>query len=95
MRYILDKVENNESNNKREPFKPFKTTKSNVHDVEKEKLRDKSKVNKFWEVTAATPPTVVHGAAKKIDIKESIKLQKEHEIRLKVKFEIGILNYFF
>ena len=61
---------------------PYKTTKSNVHDPEKEKVRKK---DKHWEITAATPPLIVHGAVKTLDIKESLILQKEQEIRLQVK----------
>nr|XP_033340137.1 DNA-directed RNA polymerase II subunit GRINL1A isoform X1 [Megalopta genalis]XP_033340138.1 DNA-directed RNA polymerase II subunit GRINL1A isoform X1 [Megalopta genalis]XP_033340139.1 DNA-directed RNA polymerase II subunit GRINL1A isoform X1 [Megalopta genalis] len=81
IKYILNKVENpsEEKDKKKEPFKPYKTTKSNVHDPEKEKQR---KTNKNWEVTAATPPLIVHGAVKVINLNESLSLQKEHEEKL-------------
>ncbi|KOC66959.1 hypothetical protein WH47_12386 [Habropoda laboriosa] len=74
--YILNKIEkpSEEKTVTKKPFKPYKTTKSNVHDPEKEKQR---KQNKHWEVTAATPPLIVHGATKIINLNESLKLQKE------------------
>ncbi|CAK9806248.1 DNA-directed RNA polymerase II subunit GRINL1A [Anthophora quadrimaculata] len=74
--YIVNKIEKlpEEETKTREPFKPYKTTKSNVHDPEREKQR---KQNKHWEVTAATPPLIVHGATKVINLNESLKLQKE------------------
>lgn len=71
------KIEN--ENKKKELFKPYKTTKSNVHDPKKEKQR---KQNKYWEVTAATPPLIIHDAAKIINLNESLKLQKEQTERL-------------
>ena len=65
----------------------------------KEKLRRKSE---HWEITAATPPLIVHGAVKMLSIHESIKLQKEQaenlsEIRTKHSIErltqrIGLSN---
>lgn len=50
-----------------------------MHDPEKEKHR---KQNQHWEVTAATPPLIVHGAAKVINLNESLKLQKEQAEKL-------------
>ncbi|XP_078042189.1 RNA polymerase II subunit M isoform X2 [Augochlora pura] len=81
IKFILNKVENpsEEKYRKKESFKPYKTTKSNVHDPEKEKQR---KTNKNWEVTAATPPLIVHGAVKVINLNESLSLQKEYEEKL-------------
>ncbi|XP_053994229.1 DNA-directed RNA polymerase II subunit GRINL1A [Hylaeus volcanicus] len=81
VQYIVNKVEKppEEKNRKKELFKPYKTTKSNVHDPEKEKQR---KQNKHWEVTAATPPPIVHSAAKIINLNESLKLQMEHAAKL-------------
>lgn len=81
--YIVNKVEQPQEDNdkKREPFKPYRTTKSDVHDPEKEKLR---KQNKHWEVTAATPPLIVHGAVKVINLTESLQLQKEQTKKLQV-----------
>lgn len=79
--YIVNKIENHpeDKSKKREPFKPYKTTKSDVHDPVKEKQR---KQNKNWEITAATPPLIVHDAAKIIDLKESLQLQKEQSEKL-------------
>ena len=91
VRYIVNKVENPDNANKREPFKPYKTTKSNVHDPEKEKSREIRKT-KHWEVTAATPPLIVHGAAKSLDIKESLRLQKDQAARLQVLFYYVVLS---
>ncbi|XP_014219504.1 DNA-directed RNA polymerase II subunit GRINL1A [Copidosoma floridanum] len=83
IKYIVNKVENSENKKKKEPFRPYKTTKSNVHDPEKEIERGKKKHFK-WEVTAATPPTIVHGAVKPLSIEESLELQKEQTAKLKV-----------
>ncbi|XP_006615449.1 DNA-directed RNA polymerase II subunit GRINL1A [Apis dorsata] len=80
--YIVNKIEKKileNENKKKELFKPYKTTKSNVHDPKKEKQR---KQNKYWEVTAATPPLIIHDAAKIINLSESLKLQKEQTERL-------------
>ncbi|CAD1480829.1 unnamed protein product, partial [Heterotrigona itama] len=79
--YIVNKVENSSENKieKKEPFKPYKTTKTNIHDPKKEKQR---KQNKNWEVTAATPPLIIHGAAKIINLNESLELQKEQADKL-------------
>lgn len=89
VKYIIDKVEKTQgTNKKREPFKPYKTTKSNVHDPMKEKQR---KLHKNWEVTAATPPLIVHGAAKVLNLNESLRLQKEQTERLQV---FGISDIF-
>ncbi|XP_076751046.1 RNA polymerase II subunit M [Xylocopa sonorina] len=77
--YIVNKIEKPLEKKNKEPFKPYKTTKSNVHDPEKEKQR---KQNKHWEVTAATPPLIVHGAVKTINLNESLKLQIEQAEKL-------------
>ncbi|CAH2257998.1 uncharacterized protein LOC120624644 [Pararge aegeria] len=61
-------------------FKPYRTTISDVHNPEKEILR---KQNKHWEVTAATPPPILHCPAKPLTIKESLNLQTEHYKHLK------------
>lgn len=80
VKYIVDKVKGKEQ---RKSFKPYRTTKSNVHDPEKEKQRE-SKKDKHWEITAATPPLIVHGAAKTVDLNESLRLLKEQNIKLQV-----------
>lgn len=82
VKYIIDKVEKaQETNRNRQPFKPYKTTKSDVHDPMKEKQR---KQHENWEVTAATPPLIVHGAAKLLNLNESLRLQKEQTDKLQV-----------
>jgi hypothetical protein len=85
VKYIVSKVENPNNEKIRETFKPYKTTKTNVHDPEKEKQRENKK-NAHWEITAATPPLIVHGAVKKLDLNESLKLQKEQALKLQVTF---------
>ncbi|XP_011703314.1 PREDICTED: DNA-directed RNA polymerase II subunit GRINL1A [Wasmannia auropunctata] len=79
VKYIVDKVEKTQKTNKKESFKPYKTTKSNVHDPMKEKQR---KLHKNWEVTAATPPLIVHGAAQVLSLNESLRLQKNQTEKL-------------
>ncbi|XP_031832560.1 RNA polymerase II subunit M isoform X2 [Nomia melanderi] len=81
VKYILNRVEkpSEGKDKKKEPFKPYKTTKSDVHNPEKEKQR---KPNKHWEVTAATPPLIVHGAVQVINLNDSLKLQKEYKEKL-------------
>lgn len=88
VKYIVDKVEKTQETNKKESFKPYKTTKSNVHDPMKEKQR---KLPKNWEVTAATPPLIVHGAAKILSLNESLRLEKEQTEKLQV---FGISDIF-
>ncbi|XP_022127737.2 uncharacterized protein LOC111001962 [Pieris rapae] len=76
-------VQITEKNNKLKPyaqFKPYKTTKSDVHKPEKEIQRKK---HKNWEITSATPPPIVHGPAKVLSIEESLKLQQEYNMHLK------------
>lgn len=64
-------------------FKPYKTTISDVHNPDKEMLR-KHDQNKHWEITAATPPPIIHGPAKTLTLEESLKLQKEHYQHMKI-----------
>ncbi|XP_049867095.1 uncharacterized protein LOC126367558 [Pectinophora gossypiella] len=80
VKYLVDKTEINPKLKTTGQFKPFKTTRSDVHNPEKEILRKK---HKNWEVTAATPPPIVHGPAKILSLEESLKLQQEHNIHLK------------
>lgn len=82
IKYIVEKVENRMNEKHRECFKPYKTTRSNVHDPLKEKVRKK---DKHWEITAATPPLTVHGAVKSLSLQESLKLQKDQALKLQVK----------
>lgn len=81
VKYIVQKTEAKPSPKKATGhFKPFKTTVSDVHNPEKEIHRKK---HRHWEVTAATPPPIVHGPAKLLALEESLKLQKEYNIHLK------------
>lgn len=89
VKYIVDKVEKAQEIKKREPYKPYKTTKSEVHDPIKEKQRKK---HKNWEVTAATPPPIVHEAAKMLSLNESLRLQKEQTERLRVSDACRIIS---
>lgn len=82
VKYIVDKTEKVSTKPKTTGnYKPFKTTKSDVHNPEKE-LQRNSKLKK-WEVTAATPPPIKHGPARILTIEESLKLQKDYNKHLK------------
>lgn len=78
-RYICDNFQ--KPSNRKTKFLPFKTTKNDVHSVEKEKQRVKGK---HWEVTAATPPIIRNSEAQLIDLKESIEVERRHKDELKV-----------
>ncbi|KAK0168749.1 hypothetical protein PV327_002519 [Microctonus hyperodae] len=82
VKYIIDKVEksDNGATNKKQLFKPYKTTLTDVHDPMKEKLRKK---HNRWEVTAATPPLIMHGASQMLSLDESLKLQENYFKKLK------------
>ncbi|XP_035436885.1 uncharacterized protein LOC118267175 [Spodoptera frugiperda] len=80
VKYIVEKTEVKPKPKSTGNFKPFRTTKSDSQNPEKEILRKK---HKHWEVTAATPPPSVHGPAKVLSIEESLKLQKEYNAHLK------------
>ncbi|CAK1581544.1 unnamed protein product [Parnassius mnemosyne] len=80
IKYLVDKAEQTPKPKPTGHFKPFKTTKSDVHKPEKEIYRKK---HKNWEVTAATPPPIVHGPAQLLSLDESLKLQKEYNMHLK------------
>jgi len=70
-------------NKKKEPFKPFKTTKTNVHDPMKEKQR---KLPTYWENTAATPPHIINDPIKILDYDEAWNLQQEQFERRNVQY---------
>ncbi|XP_026758005.1 uncharacterized protein LOC113517515 [Galleria mellonella] len=80
VKYLVDKAEHNVKLKPVGQFKPYKTTKSDVHNPEKEIHRKK---HKNWEVTAATPPPIVHGPAKLLSLEESLILQKSYNAHLK------------
>lgn len=57
-------------------YLPFRTTKSDVHQPEKEKTRHQKHL-KSWENTAATPPSLKHAPTKLLTLEESVQLQAE------------------
>lgn len=61
---------------------------TDVHDPMKEKLRKK---HNRWEVTAATPPLIEHGASQMLSLDESLKLQENYFKKLKVLYEISLI----
>lgn len=65
----------------KQKFKPYKTTVSNVHDVDKEKSR---KLGPHWEVTAATPPILRNSEPTVLTLKESIEIQRQQFEKWKV-----------
>ncbi|XP_053689954.1 uncharacterized protein LOC128738667 [Sabethes cyaneus] len=60
----------------KDKFLPFRTTKSNVHDIDKERSRFLRHA-KGWDNTAATPPYSTHCPAKLLTLDESIQIQAE------------------
>lgn len=64
----------------REKFRPYQTTKTNVHDPELET----KKVFKYSEITAATPPHLRHPGTKMLTLQQSLELQIEKEKEMKV-----------
>lgn len=68
----------------KEKFLPFRTTKSDVHSVNKEKQR---KPGKHWEITAATPPILRNNSAKLISLQESIDMERQHKEKLREQME--------
>lgn len=90
VKYIVNLVENSEKETRREKYMPYKTTKTNVHDPMKEKVRKK---DKHWEITAATPPLIVHGAVQVLSLNESLKLQKDQAEKLQVNCDKDVAFY--
>lgn len=78
--HIIEKKEY-DSMPKTEKFKPYKTTKSNVHNPETEMQR---KVGKHWESTAATPPLIKHPGVKMLSLQDSVDIQIKYLDSLKV-----------
>lgn len=78
--YLVDKTEIQAAPPK-EKFKPYRTTKSNVHDPEKERQR---KQGKHWEVTAATPPPIQHNGTQLLNLIDSVEIQAQYLQKLKV-----------
>ncbi|XP_017103403.2 DNA-directed RNA polymerase II subunit GRINL1A [Drosophila bipectinata] len=79
-RYLIDKTEVHVNPSTREKFRPFRTTVSNVHDPDKERMRKKGK---HWEVTAATPPLIQHKEVQLVPLAESASLQLDYMQRIK------------
>lgn len=65
-------------------YLPHKTTKSDVHDIQREKDRLHGK---HWEITAATPPTIRNSAVKMISMQESIEIERQHKEKLREQME--------
>ncbi|KAL5273698.1 POLR2M family protein [Megaselia abdita] len=63
-----------------EKFKPYKTTKGNVHNAETEMHR---KVGKNWESTSATPPLIKHPGVKMLSLQDSVDIQMKYLYTLK------------
>jgi DNA-directed RNA polymerase II subunit GRINL1A len=78
--YLCGKEHMNTAND-RQKFLPHKTTKSDIHNPEKEKLRKKSK---YWENTAATPPLIKNSAAKLLTLCESIDVEQKRREELAI-----------
>lgn len=68
----------------KQKFLPYRTTKSDVHDIDKEKQR---KHGKNWEITAATPPNLRNSAVQMIPLHESIQVEKQHKEKLREQME--------
>lgn len=66
----------------KQKFLPFRTTKSDVHNIEKEKQRKQPR-----ETTAATPPNLRNNAVKLITLQESIEMEKLHKEKLHEQLE--------
>lgn len=77
--YICDK-DQNAIKIKKNKFQPHKTTRSDVHNIEKEKSRTQGK--KF-EITAATPPKLRNNATQLLTLQESIVIEQKHKEELK------------
>lgn len=65
-------------------FLPFRTTKSDVHNVDKEKQR---KLGVHWENTAATPPLIRNQPVCLISLQESIEMERQHQEKLREQME--------
>ncbi|XP_016995741.2 DNA-directed RNA polymerase II subunit GRINL1A [Drosophila takahashii] len=78
--YLIDKTETSVNAATKEKFMPFRTTKSNVHDPDKERVRKKGK---HWEITAATPPLIQHKEVQLVPLAESAALQIDYMQRIK------------
>lgn len=82
--YAVQMIEKNEVDTlpKTEKFKPYKTTKTDVHNPAIEMNR---KVAKNWEVTAATPPLLKHPGVKMLSLHDSVQIQIKYAESLRVR----------
>lgn len=79
--YICDKDKGLEgAKSTKKKFFAHKTTKSDVHNVDKEKQRVQGK---NWEVTAATPPIIRNSEVKMLPLKESIEIEQKYQQELR------------
>lgn len=76
-------MNNNNYTKGKHKFMPHKTTKGNVHDVDKEKARKKGP---HWENTAATPPILRNNELSVLTLQESIEIQRQQYDAMKVRF---------
>lgn len=80
--HAINMIKKEESTNKakgKHAFKPFRTTISDVHNVDREKQR---LPGKNWEVTAATPPILRNNAVKLISLQDSIEMERQHKEKI-------------
>lgn len=83
--YIMKKDESfTEKSKSQKKFLPFKTTKSDVHNIEREKNR---KHGPHWEVTAATPPNLRNNPVQMLSLHESIEMERQHKEKLREHIE--------
>ncbi|XP_001848813.2 uncharacterized protein LOC6039157 [Culex quinquefasciatus] len=71
--YICNKERSTAQKSK---YLPFRTTKTDVHQPDKEKTRHEKHL-KSWENTAATPPSLKHSPTKLLTLEEGVMLQAE------------------
>jgi hypothetical protein len=91
IRHLCDKFEK-PSEKKKEPFRPYRITKTKPDEQLVNNQKTKKPLGPHWEVTAATPPPPVHGDVKLISLHESLHLQKEQVEKLKVLIITYLLN---
>lgn len=85
----MDATFNKDSHTKAK-FKPYKTTKTDVHSIDKEKAR---RQGDKWEATAATPPVLRNSEATVLTMQESIEIQRHQYEASKVSNgSLGHLN---
>jgi hypothetical protein len=93
VKQLCDKLEKPREN-KKELFRPYRITKTKSGGQSTDTQQSKKPLGPHWEVTAATPPPLIHGDIKLISLQESLLLQKEQEAKLKVLviFHVNLLT---